>query len=243
MVEYEEFYRDESDLNQEWSDDTLSTKQPTEGGDWNTAVGSIGMGGGTSVIGGKGWGQPTIIRPPNGKWEVEPKPKENGEWETPALSYADEGWVKITDFIWDFDLKGILTSNGRILKRLGKLQKHMKGRMGFEIFGTLGDIETNEHVDCVVVSYLVNGKEYNMSQNQEAAEKFFEVYWQNPDFLSKVILQAKFQRGHYPLDIDMLKLKFKQLNNKEFVTGWMKLNKEFHPVKEITFQSGLVKYM
>ncbi len=231
MSEYKEFFRQEDSNNGSWG---TSSSSGAGGG-----AGGAGGGGGGSV-GGGGWGSVGFGQLSGGGWYAgSAESTINGTW---GYDVDEEGnvWIKITDFIWGFQFGEILKYKGRILKQNGRIQCGMDGRMGFEIWGTVGDLSKSSHVSCVLLNYIINGKSFNMKENDIAAENFFKFGMS--DNVSNGILQIKFQGGHHPPEIDMVKLKFKKLNKEEIITGWIKLDKTFSNAKKMTFQNGLLSF-
>lgn len=221
--------------------------KPSWGGDSTGGGGDGGDGGGGGGAGGAGGGGGGGIGGGSGSWW-------NWWWNWGDFSLPDDYywgndgtdenvWVAWLIFVYDYKFYDILTLNNDILTQDGDIQKGISGTIGFLVAVTLGNAEKTKHADCLIPQFDVNGISYNATRIEEASKEFFETGLMNHKIVSSLALQVKFQSGHYPPDINQMKLRFLNLKGEKILeTGWIMLGKDYSTARNITFTQGKMNF-
>ena len=143
-------------------------------------------------------------------------------------------WKFLATLRWEFLAPGILKnpSTGKVFKNAGKILKTLSSSCSLRI--EIGIMEEFEwHLDCVILKYVANKHEFNMSETAAVAENFFSrAFLDNLD--SELILALKWQKGHYPLSISSVWLKITDEKTNYGVVQNVALSKKFR-------NTGIVK--
>jgi hypothetical protein len=106
---------------------------------------------------------------------------------------------------------------GKILTYKGKCIKGFEKTYTFVIQAGLID-KYAEHLDCVVMDFDVNGKNYNEGQQDEALTDFFNKGFLEGNAKSEMTIGTKWQEGHFPPEITTIYFKIIDVNaNREEV--------------------------
>lgn len=228
--EYEEFYRNEYPLPDNWGNDpkfgpTINASSSMEGrpiksgevghyiGDGYRGTGSFNYRGGPRE---------------DPQTSFNPKPQEKVIiWRTLMTLTAS---IKLYDILINPDSgKILIDSEKKIIK-------------GFDDSRTwvieAGLIEGYTwHLDCVVMEFIVNGKIYNESQSNEALSEFFNQGF-TKESNSRMFFRTKWQEGHYPPDVSTIHLKIRDVEEDKEEVDNIALTKEFRDSIIVNIEDG-----
>lgn len=219
MSDYKEFYRDEYPFKDDLGKDPPPESEiiivppvihgsPGGGGSGGSGGGSGGGGGGGGSGGGGG---------PGGGGG-------GGKDENPQKTIV---WRHLATLTASIVLYNILKdpATGKIM--IDKIRKILKGfddsRTWIIEAGLIEDYAN--HLDCVVMEFVVNGKKYNESESGEALSDFFMQGINGGN--SQLTLRTKWQEGHYPPDVSSIYLKIRDVKEDKEEVDNIALLKDF----------------
>ena len=231
MSDYKEFYRDEYPFKDDLGNDPPESEiiivppvihgSPGGGGGGGSGGGGGGGSGGGGDSGGSGGGGG-----PGGGGGKDEKPQKKIIWHHLATLTAS---IVLYNILKD-------PATGKIM--IDKIRKILKGfddsRTWVIEAGLIEDYAN--HLDCVVMEFIVNGKKYNESESGEALSDFFMLGINGGN--SHLTLRTKWQEGHYPPDVSTIFLKIRDVKEDKEEVNNIALLKDFRDTIIVNIENG-----
>lgn len=238
--EFKEFFREEApmpdDLGNDPPPDDIVVPKPPEinghpGGGGGGGAGSAWEGGGGHDWGGNGDGDGEEA-PPDGEPQKE-EPEPTIVWRTLITLTAKINADNIIKH----------PKTGKILTHKGKVIKGFEATYTYIIQAGLIE-EYAYHLDCVLMDFIVNGKQYNGNEQNEALTDFFNAGFLKDDGYgtSELQLRTKWQQGHYPPWITTIYFKIIDVKAEKESVDNIALTKEFRDTVNMKIENGKMNF-